>query len=133
MIPDLLEQQLTNALTALSKQYEAETEQQTERFGTLQEQVQRLEEAIKDLKPQFGRTTERSPKCCAECEPYPAEAAARAGPGLWPQAARSFSRAYPLCGRFRFWIVGLLSWGHGRMGRLIWMKIPFDPWRVENR
>ena len=41
-----LEQQLTNALTALSKQYEAEMGQQ----------AQRLEEAIKDLKPQLGRT-----------------------------------------------------------------------------
>ena len=38
-----LEQQLTNALTALSKQYEAEMEQQAGRVGTLQEQVQRLE------------------------------------------------------------------------------------------
>ena len=51
-----LEQQLTNALTALSKQYEAEMEQQAERFGELQEQVQRLEESVKDLKPQLGRT-----------------------------------------------------------------------------
>ena len=50
-----LEQQLTNALTALSKQYEAEMEQQAERVGELQEQVQRLEEAVKDLKPQLGR------------------------------------------------------------------------------
>ena len=51
-----LEQQLTNALTALSKQYEAEMGQQAERFGELQQQVQRLEKAIKDLKPQLGRT-----------------------------------------------------------------------------
>ena len=51
-----LEQQLTNALTALSKQYEAEMEQQAGRFGELQKQVQRLEEAVKDLKPQLGRT-----------------------------------------------------------------------------
>ena len=51
-----LEQQLTNALTALSKQYEAEMEQQAERVGELQEQVQRLEESVKDLKPQLGRT-----------------------------------------------------------------------------
>ena len=50
-----LEQQLTNALTALSKQYEAEMEQQAERVGELQEQVQRLEESVKDLKPQLGR------------------------------------------------------------------------------
>ena len=49
-----LEQQLTNALTALSKQYEAEMEQQAERVGELQEQ--RLEESVKDLKPQLGRT-----------------------------------------------------------------------------
>ena len=39
-----LEQQLTNALTALSKQYEAEMEQQAEWAGEWQEQVQRLEE-----------------------------------------------------------------------------------------
>ena len=51
-----LEQQLTNALTALSKQYEAEMEQQAARVGKLQEQVQRLEEAVKDLKPQLGRS-----------------------------------------------------------------------------
>ena len=51
-----LEQQLTNALTALSKQYEAEMEQQVERVVELQEQVQRLEESVKDLKPQLGRT-----------------------------------------------------------------------------
>ena len=49
-----LEQQLTNALTALSKQYEAEMEQQAGRVGELQ--GQRLEEAVKDLKPQLGRT-----------------------------------------------------------------------------
>ena len=51
-----LEQQLTKALTALSKQYEAEMEQQAERVGELQKQVQRLEEAVKDLKPQIGQT-----------------------------------------------------------------------------
>ena len=51
-----LEQQLTSALTALSKQYEAEMEQQAGRLGELQEQLQRLEEAVKDLKPQLGRT-----------------------------------------------------------------------------
>ena len=51
-----LEQQLTNALTALSKQYEAEMEHQAEWVGELQEQVQQLEEAVKDLKPQLGRT-----------------------------------------------------------------------------
>ena len=51
-----LEQQLTNALTALSKQYKAEMEQQAGRVGELQEQVQRLEESVKDLKPQLGRT-----------------------------------------------------------------------------
>ena len=51
-----LEQQLTSALTALSKQYEAEMGQQAGRVGELQEQVQRLEEAVKDLKPQLGRT-----------------------------------------------------------------------------
>ena len=50
-----LEQQLTNALTALSKQYEAEMEQQAEWAGELQEQEQRLEEAVKDLQPQLGR------------------------------------------------------------------------------
>ena len=51
-----LEQQLTNALTALCEQYETEMEQQAERFSELQQQVQRLEEAVKDLKPQLGRT-----------------------------------------------------------------------------
>ena len=49
-----LEQQLTNALTALSKQYEAEMEHQSEWVGELQEQVQRLEESVKDLQPQLG-------------------------------------------------------------------------------
>ena len=38
-----LEQQLTTALTALSEQYE-------------REQMRRLEEAVKDLQPQLGRT-----------------------------------------------------------------------------
>ena len=47
---------MTNALTALSKQYEAEMEQQAEWVGELQEQVQRLEESVKDLKPQLGWT-----------------------------------------------------------------------------
>ena len=51
-----LEQQLTNALTALSKQYEAEMQQQAAWVGELQKQVQRLEESVKDLKPQLGRT-----------------------------------------------------------------------------
>ena len=51
-----LEQQLTRALTALAKQYEEEMEQQAERVGILQEQVQRLEAAVKDLQPQLGRT-----------------------------------------------------------------------------
>ena len=45
---------LTNALTALSKQYEAEMEQQAEWVGELQEQEQRLEESVKDLQPQLG-------------------------------------------------------------------------------
>ena len=103
-----LEQQLTSALTALSKQYEAEMEQQAEWVGELQEQVQRLEEAVKDLKPQLGRTeasakdlkqqveswqrtTRRSPKYCAGCErdleaaAAGAGTAARAGARLWPQ------------------------------------------------
>ena len=52
-----LEQQLTSALTALSKQYEAEMEQQAERVGELQEQLQRLEESVKDLKLQLGPPT----------------------------------------------------------------------------
>ena len=55
-----LEQQLTTALTALSKQYEAEMEQQAGRVGELQEQLQRLEEAVKDLNPQLGRTEARA-------------------------------------------------------------------------
>ena len=103
-----LEQQLTNALTALSKQYEAEMEQQAEWVGELQEQVQRLEESVKDLKPQLGRTEalaedlkqqvkllrrdyRRSPKYCAGCErdleeaTASAGAAARPGARLWPQ------------------------------------------------
>ena len=37
-----LEQQLTSALTALSKRYEAEMKQQAGRVGELQEQLQRL-------------------------------------------------------------------------------------------
>ena len=37
-----LEQQLTNALTPLSKQYEAEMGQQAEQAGELQEQVRQL-------------------------------------------------------------------------------------------
>ena len=41
-----LEQQLTTALSALSKQYEAEMAQQAEQVGTLQNQVQRLEESV---------------------------------------------------------------------------------------
>ena len=49
-----LEQQLTTALTALSKQYEAEMEQQAWRVGELQEQLQRLEEAVKGLKAAAG-------------------------------------------------------------------------------
>ena len=105
-----LEQQLTTALTALSKQYEAEMEQQAERVGELQEQVQRLEKSVKDLKPQLGRTeasgrgfeaasqaleegtTRRSPECCAGCErdleeaAAGAGAAARAGARLWPES-----------------------------------------------
>ena len=104
-----LEQQLTNALTALSKQYEAEMEQQAEWVGELQEQVQRLEESVKDLKPQLGRTealgggfeaasqaleertTRRSPECCTGCKrdleeaAAGAGAAARSGARLWPQ------------------------------------------------
>ena len=51
MQPTELEQQLTTALTALAKQYEADMEHQAEGVGELQEQVQRLEEAVKDLKP----------------------------------------------------------------------------------
>ena len=47
---------MTRALTALAKQYEEEMEQQAERAGILQEQVQQLEAAVKDLQPQFGRT-----------------------------------------------------------------------------
>ena len=57
-----LEQQLTNALTALSKQYEAEMEQQAGRIGECKEQVQRLEEAVKDLKPQQARERQRGPE-----------------------------------------------------------------------
>ena len=48
---------MTNALTALSKQYEAEMEQQAEWVGELQEQVQRLgrtEALAGDLKEQVA-------------------------------------------------------------------------------
>ena len=45
-----LEQQLTNALTALSKQYEAEMEQQAERVGELQQQLGRSGALVEDLK-----------------------------------------------------------------------------------
>ena len=48
-----LEQQLTNALTALSKQYEAQMEQQAEWVGELQKQVQRLEESVKVSRNNF--------------------------------------------------------------------------------
>ena len=51
-----LEQQLTSALSALSKQYETEMAQQAEQVGKLQNQVQRLEEAVQDLKPQLERS-----------------------------------------------------------------------------
>ena len=51
-----LEQQLTTALTALSEQYEREQRRQAEQVEALQEQMQRLEEAVKDLKPQLGQT-----------------------------------------------------------------------------
>ena len=104
-----LEQQLTNALTALSKQYEAEMEQQAEWVGELQEQFaaarrigQRLEAAARaDRSVGQGfeaasrdigqRTTRRSPKYCAGCErdleaaATGAGAAARAGARLWSQ------------------------------------------------
>ena len=51
-----LEKRLTDALAALSKQYEAEQVQQAVRVEELKEQVQRLEEAVKDLKPQLTQT-----------------------------------------------------------------------------
>ena len=54
---------VTNALTALSKQYETEMEQQAEWVGELQEQVQRLEESVKDLKQQQqARERQRGPE-----------------------------------------------------------------------
>ena len=103
-----LEQQLTNALTALSKQYEAEMEQQAEWVGELQEQVQRLEESVKDLKPQLGRTEALAEDLKQQVELLAANykeiaevlrgcerdleaaagagTAARAGAGLWPQS-----------------------------------------------
>ena len=55
-----LEQQLTTALSALSKQYEAEMAQQAEQVGTLQNQVQRLEESVQDLKPYLERSEARA-------------------------------------------------------------------------
>ena len=42
--------------TVATQPYEAEMEHQVERVGELQEQVRQLKEAVKDLKPQFGRT-----------------------------------------------------------------------------
>ena len=51
-----LEKRLTDALAALSEQYEREQRRQAEQYEALQEQMQRLEEAVKDLKPQLGRT-----------------------------------------------------------------------------
>ena len=51
-----LEKRLTDAFAALSKQYEAEQEQQAVGVEELKEQVQRLEEAVKDLKPQLAQT-----------------------------------------------------------------------------
>ena len=51
-----LAQRLTDALAALSKQYETDMEQQAARVWALQTQVQRLEAAVKDLTPQLGRT-----------------------------------------------------------------------------
>ena len=77
-----LEQQLTNALTALSKQYEAEMEQQAEWVGELQEQVQRLEESVKDLKPQLGRT-EASAKDLKEQVADLEEGTTRRSPKYW--------------------------------------------------
>ncbi len=65
-----LEQQLTNALTALSKQYEAEMEQQAGRVGTLQEQVQRLERSGQGLEAAGLSATKTEPpwaRILAEC------------------------------------------------------------------
>ena len=55
-----LEKRLTDALAALSEQYEREQRRQAEQYEALQEQMQRLEEAVKDLKPQLGRTGARA-------------------------------------------------------------------------
>ena len=49
-----LEKRLTDALTALSEQYEREQRRQAEQYEALQKRMQRLEEAVKDLKPQLG-------------------------------------------------------------------------------
>ena len=116
-----LEQQLTNALTALSKQYEAEMEQQAEWVGELQEQVQRLEESVKDLKPQLGRTEAlaedlkqqvkllrsglqgdrrsiaRGVNVIWKQAATGAGTVARAGAGLWPEPLISLSSV--ICGR----------------------------------
>ena len=111
-----LEQQLTNALTALSKQYEAQMEQQAEWVGELQEQVQRLEESVKDLKPQLGRTEALAEDLKQQVEllrsglqgdrqsiargvnviwkqaAAAAGTAARAGARLWPQPLEAVSQ-----------------------------------------
>ena len=93
-----LEQQLTNALTALSKQYEAEMEQQAGRIGECKEQVQRLEEAVKDLKPQLGRTEalaedlKQQVKRLAADYKEIAEVFARGVNGIWQRQQRARER-----------------------------------------
>ena len=58
-----LEQQLTTALTALSEQYErGDGGGKPSRSSALQEQMQRLEEAVKDLKPQLGQDRSARPR-----------------------------------------------------------------------
>ncbi|MCY4507328.1 MAG: hypothetical protein OXG35_10250 [Acidobacteria bacterium] len=53
-----IERQLTAALRALSAQYEREQKQQAERIEGLQQQVSRLEEAVKRLSAQYERLVE---------------------------------------------------------------------------
>ena len=51
-----LEKHLTDALRALSEQYEREQRRQAEQVEALQKQMQRLAIQVEDLQPQLRRT-----------------------------------------------------------------------------